>query len=92
MSAAAVHHDAGADQEADYRRSKVVRTHIQSFAASFRLPIFCHSFILAAWEVLSLGPAHFFEEYGKIEILAGGHAKDTKTRRPLATRQHPVHW
>jgi len=45
MSAAAVHHDAGADQEADYRRSKVVRTHKWTFSPFFPLPNFGRLFI-----------------------------------------------
>lgn len=38
-------------------RFAAAKTHMRSFAASFGLPTFYHSFMLAAEEVLSLCPA-----------------------------------
>jgi len=53
----------------DSRRSDL--THIRSFAASFRLLTFCHSFMLAAEEVLSLSPSGCPASFPKKDAILG---------------------
>lgn len=43
-------------------------TQLRSFAASFRLPNFCHPFILAAGRPLSLNPSRFRSAFPKTMV------------------------